>query len=96
MPTYAVDDRFWNDFDRLTPLMQRRFLAARDQFVADLRAGVFRAGLRVKKLRGHRDTWELSFAPDGRATFEYAGPEIPGEPHVVWRRVGTHDIFSNP
>ena len=96
MPTYEVDDRFWQDFERLTPEMQRRFLAARDQFVADLRSRAFRAGLRVKKLTGHHSIWELTYAPDGRATFEYGPRETSAEAHVVWRRVGSHDIFGNP
>lgn len=30
-----------------------------------------------------------------RATFEY-GDEILGEPHIVWRRIGTHDVFRRP
>jgi hypothetical protein len=38
----------------------------------------------------------MTRAPDGRATFQY-GPEIaPGEPHVIWRRIGTHAIFREP
>jgi hypothetical protein len=32
----------------------------------------------------------------GRATFEYGDEVRPGEPHVIWRRVGTHDIFGDP
>lgn len=40
-------------------------------------------GLRVKRMQGTDDVWELTFAPDGRATFRY-GPEVrPGEPHIV-------------
>ena len=33
--------------------------------------------------------WEVSFAPDGRATFSYGDPVRPGEPHVIWRRLAT-------
>jgi hypothetical protein len=39
---------------------------------------------------------EITFAADGRATFEYGNEVIAGEPHVVWRRVGTHDVLSEP
>ena len=28
-------------------------------------------------------------------TFEY-GDEIQGQPHIIWRRIGTHDIFRRP
>jgi hypothetical protein len=38
----------------------------------------------------------MSWAPDGRATFEY-GPEArPREAHIIWRRIGTHSIFRQP
>lgn len=66
------------------------------QFVVDLTAGTFRPGLRIKRVRSTAKIWELTWAPDGRATFEY-GPEITsGAPHVVWRRVGTHGIVQRP
>jgi hypothetical protein len=42
------------------------------------------------------DAWELTWAPDGRATFEYGDPVKDGHPHIRWRRVGTHDIFKRP
>jgi len=52
--------------------------------------------LRVKKMAGYDDVWELTWAPDGRATFEYGASVKEGHPHVRWRRVGTHDIFKRP
>ena len=38
----------------------------------------------------------MTFAPDGRATFTYGAPVRENEPHVAWRRIGTHDIFKRP
>ena len=38
----------------------------------------------------------MTWGADGRATFEYGDPLTEGEPHVVWRRVGTHSIFNQP
>jgi hypothetical protein len=35
-------------------------------------------------------------ADDGRLTFQFGDEVIKGEPHVIWRRVGTHDIFDEP
>jgi hypothetical protein len=35
-------------------------------------------------------------APDGRATFQYGDEVQAGEPHIVWRRIGTHDVFDRP
>jgi hypothetical protein len=55
----------------------------------------FRPSLRIKRVHGHARAWELNWAADGRATFEY-GDEIQGEPHVIWRWIGTHDIFRRP
>jgi hypothetical protein len=97
MPTYAWLERFRADFDRLAPSQQAAFLLAIEPFVNDLRMSVgFRKGLRIKGVKGAAGIYELTWADDGRATFQY-GPEITdGEPHVVWRRVGTHDIFKNP
>ncbi len=78
-------------------MQQEAFLQAVEQFVDDLRSGIgFRKGLRIKSVKGAAGVYELTWADDGRATFQY-GPEVTnGEPHVVWRGVGTHDIFKNP
>jgi hypothetical protein len=32
----------------------------------------------------------------GRATFQFGPAVIEGEPHIIWRRIGTHDIFDRP
>jgi hypothetical protein len=82
---------------KLTDQQQQRFLTAVAAMVADLKAGRgFRPGLRVKGVQGWPGIWEMTWAPDGRATFEYGPERRPGEPHVIWRRVGTHDIFRQP
>jgi hypothetical protein len=96
MPTYLALLRFRRDWERLTPQQQARFRAALAFFVEDLRKGDgFRPGLRVKKVAGH-DVWEMTWSPDGRATFSYGKPVKPGEVHVVWHRIGTHAIFKEP
>jgi len=38
-------------------------------------------------------TWEM---PNGRATFLFGAERIPGEPHIIWRRIGGHEIISKP
>jgi hypothetical protein len=82
---------------KLTPEMRLLFMAAVRQLVADLRDGNRpRPSLRVKRLVTHPGVWELSFAPDGRALFEYGPERVPGQPHVIWLRIGTHDIFNRP
>ena len=67
-------------------------------FIAALRATPpeFAPALRVKRLQGSPGVWEVTFAPDGRATFSYGKEIRPGEPHVIWRRVGTHDVLRDP
>ncbi|MEY9950371.1 hypothetical protein [Kitasatospora sp. GAS1066B] len=97
MPTYESLVRFLRDWKGLSATQRTAFLVAVAQFVADLRAGQgFRRGLRVKKIQGFDDVWELSWAPDGRATFSYGAPVRDGVPHIIWRRIGSHDIFKNP
>lgn len=97
MPTFERLATFLRDFSGLTPAQREAFLRAVSMFVGDLREGTgFRKSLRVKKMEGADGIWELSWAPDGRATFEYGDPVKEGHPHVRWRRVGTHDIFKRP
>jgi hypothetical protein len=72
-----------------TGLRLRRLSA--DEFITELAQ---RAGLSADDL-----TWRchlLTWAPDGRATFEYGASVKEGQPHVRWRRVGTQDIFKRP
>lgn len=96
MPTYLRLPRFNRDWERLSPQEQARFRAALAVFVADLAAGSgFRPGLRVKKMAGH-DIWEMTWAPDGRATFCYGQPVRDREVHIIWRRVGSHQVFTAP
>ena len=76
--------------------MQDAFLFSRTHFRLDLGIGAFRPSLRVKRVVGHPGIWEMTFAPDGRATFRY-GPELnASDPHIVWRRIGSHEIFDDP
>ena len=66
-------------------------------FVDDLRAGSeFRKGLRVKGIRGAAGVFEMTWAADGRATLQSGDPVREGEPHIIWRRIGTHDVFRRP
>jgi hypothetical protein len=97
MPTYAWSARFRDDFDRLPREQQAAFLAAVVQFVEDLRAGRgFRKGLGVKGVKGAPGIFEMTWSDDGRATFQYGDEVVPGEAHVIWRRVGAHDVFIQP
>jgi hypothetical protein len=97
MPTREILESFWRGCDRLSPEDQRAFLAAVEKFVHDLRAGSgIRKGLRVKGVQGARGIYELTWAADGRATFQFGPAVVDDEPHIIWRRIGRHEIFGNP
>jgi hypothetical protein len=96
-PTFERPEAFTRSYERLDPPQREAFLAAVKQFVADLRAGEgMSRGLRVKRVQGTTDVWELTWAADGRATWQYGEPIHEGEPHIVWRRIGSHEIFKSP
>ena len=89
MPTYKTLPRFEKDFGQLSAGDQERFRQAVRKFIDDLHRGMgFRRGLRVRGVQGAPGVYEMTWAPDGRATFEYGEPLVEGEPHIVWRRVG--------
>jgi hypothetical protein len=57
----------------------------------------FPGRLRVKAVAGHPGVFELTWEyHEGRATFELGPEQRPGEPHVIWRRIGDHSIFNDP
>jgi len=97
MPTYERLPRFLKDYAQLSEEEQERFKEAVKKFIEDLERGEgFRPGLRVRGVAGAPGIFEMTWAPDGRATFRYGEPLREGEPHVVWRRVGTHTVFGGP
>ena len=96
MPTYQPRPRFLRDFKRLTAEQAAAWEKALDLFVDCLRRGSVDPSLRVKRVRGYPGVWEMTWAPDGRATFQYGDEIRPGDPHIIWRRIGTHGIFRSP
>ena len=94
MPTFEQLRRFDRDFAALSDAQREAFRSAVRKFVADLQRGQgFRQGLRVKGVRGAPGMFELTWANDGRATFSYGESRREGEAHIVWHRVGTHDVL---
>ncbi|HEX9520721.1 MAG TPA: hypothetical protein VF940_31650 [Streptosporangiaceae bacterium] len=95
MPTFATTPRFRRDYARLTAGQQERFRkVVVTEFVPDADAGQFRPGLRVKGVQGAPGVYEMTWAPDGRATWRHGAEQRSGTCHVIWRRVGTHPIFD--
>lgn len=93
MPTYEATERFWREHGRLALEQRAAFKRAVEHFVADLGAGQFRAGLRVKGIAGLPGCFEMTWAPDGRAIFTYGKEVRGGETHVIWLAVGSHAIL---
>ena len=97
MPTYEWERVFGREFAALDSELQAAFLAAVAQFVEDLHHGrAPRRSLRVKRVRGYDGVCEMTWAANGRATFAYGAEQSPGQAHIVWRRIGSHDIFRRP
>lgn len=98
MPTFEALDEFQREWAGLTKVQRELFRLARIHFVEDLRSGAqFRRGLRIKRVRKVRNVWELTWDNDGRATWMFGRHQvIPGEPHIIWRRIGDHRIFDRP
>jgi len=97
MPAYERHERFNRDFQKLTAAQRKRFLVVlTSEFILGLEARYFPPQLRIKRVQVTARVWEMTWAPDGRATFEYGAEIHHGEPHVIWRRVGTHDTLARP
>jgi hypothetical protein len=100
VPTFQRLPRFLRDLKRLTPTERDSFQkVALDAFAPDVDAREFRPSLRVKRVRGcaapgGATVYETTWAPDGRVTWQYGDEVEPGVVHVVWRRVGGHEIFD--
>jgi hypothetical protein len=96
-PTYELPAGFAREYARLSREQRRDFRKAVSKLINALKAD--RAPprpLRIKRVQGTKEIWELSYSGDGRATFRY-GPEVkPGKAHVIWLRVGGHEILSRP
>lgn len=98
MPTHDEEPRFLREFFALPQARQRLFRRALRLMVEDMKnRRPFRPGLRVKGVQGHPGVFEMTRdMPDGRATFAYGPERMPGEAHIIWRRIGSHDIFKQP
>ncbi|WP_051718240.1 hypothetical protein [Streptomyces megasporus] len=98
MPTFEALPRFTADLQHLTPAQRRRFRrVVLDAFVPDLSPGrQFRLGLRIKRVRCAPGVYELTWVPDGRATWSYGREVVRGATHIVWHRIGTHSVLDRP
>lgn len=97
-PTFEWTPRFDKDWADMSPDDHDRF----KQKVTELLVPALAAstpmpdGLRIKDVQRADGVFELTWAGNGRATFEYGEELIPGQSHIVWRRIGGHEIFGTP
>lgn len=98
MPTFETLPRFQKDWKSLEPDHQARFKdKVKTEFVPAITNGPpYPAGLRIKGVQGTEGVYEMTYAPDGRATWQFGKEISKGDPHVIWRRIGQHGIFNTP
>lgn len=101
---FETTPAFDADYRRLKPehkkqfvsVLREKFIPACDAHALDP-AAPWPASLRIKPVRSTAGVLEMTWSvasPDGRATFEMR--TVDGEPRVIWRRVGDHDVFARP
>lgn len=96
-PTYRLSPGFAREFARMPREQRRAFQVAVRKLIESLHGGTEPArSLRIKRVQGTKDVWEMSYSGDGRATFRYGVEVKPGETHVEWLRIGGHEILSRP
>jgi hypothetical protein len=102
---WGQTDRFKGDVRRLSDdekklfadVIKKTFVPAAEKIAVANGVGKWPTGLRVKRVQAAPGVWEMTWSfsgPDGRATFEWR--VFDGEPGILWRRVGHHDIFKRP
>lgn len=97
MSTFHRTEQFQRDYQTLTSEERAEVKAALAKFIEDVETGIFRKSLRVKGVQGSPGVFEMTWSgQDGRATFEYGPPIRQEQRHVIWRRIGGHEIFSRP
>ncbi|MEN6627707.1 MAG: hypothetical protein ABFD69_15890 [Candidatus Sumerlaeia bacterium] len=94
MPTFFAVKRFKRQYEKLTAEQKILFMQAVALLVESIRRGRYHKSLRIKRFHGQEGVWEITWAPNGRALFKYGKEVKPGEAHVIWLNVGTHDIFK--
>ena len=77
---------FDKDFSKLHPSIKNIVLNKLDIFMENSS----HPSLRIKKIKGTADIWEMSITKNYRITFMSLGDT------KILRKIGTHDILNNP
>ncbi len=95
MPTHDETVRFWRDWGKLTANQQAAFLRAK--ISAGIAVSPFSSLTPSEGLPGARRCVRDDLYSRREGVVVDADEErVPGEPHIVWLRIGTHDIFREP
>jgi len=78
--------RFEKDYSSLPPSVQNKVDKKLKIFVDD----ISHPSLRIKKMEGTQEIWEMRVSRNYRITFQFTNDG------VILRRVGTHDILKTP
>ncbi len=81
MPTHEEDERFLDEYRKLTREQRAQFRRAARELSEDADSGQFRASLRPHPMKGQKDLWEMGY--DGRAMFTYTESHLPGKRHII-------------
>ncbi|SRR5579883_1942393 len=97
MPTHEEEPAFKAAYERLTKEERDAFRKARREFVRSWKEKrsfprEFPAHLGIK-CNQRKKLWEFRFGPDNRALFDLGKEVTPGEPHIIWYAIGSHDIY---
>ncbi len=95
MPKFDKETGFLAEYAKLSSQEKKQFRAAVRKIIAALDAGKFPGPPLVQKMTD-RDVYEVRWAANGRATFQYKYDAALGENVVIWRRIGDHRVLTNP
>lgn len=99
MPTFRYSATFAHDYKKLTREQKKKFqheVLTKFAPALDAAPPAFPSGLRVKGVQGRSRVFEMTWDGDGRATWQYGPEDPPGTVTILFRRVGTHAIFTDP
>ena len=98
MPTFDRLALFKREYRKLTPEQKARFRVAVAKLVAALQQTPpsLPGDPLVHPLAGHRGVYELRFRARRAGDVHVRRAGARRTPHVIWRRIGGHDVLERP
>ncbi|HJS93916.1 MAG TPA: hypothetical protein VJ741_06610 [Solirubrobacteraceae bacterium] len=95
-PTFERLAQFKRDYAKLTQSERQLFRAAAKRFVSPLSTTPPSdpGAVQLRELGDHPGFYELRFGDDTRAIYTFGQAVRPGQPHVIWCRVGNTDTLD--